>query len=107
MCVDAEMANQIDDSPVPSAQIVGNAFIQQFYVALHKSPELVHKFYLDSSVLSRPGADGAMTSATTIQVGVIKISCNDSQIVFSFLVNRFKHGINSHQHSMCLYKCSH
>lgn len=71
MCVDAEMANQANDYPDPSAQMLGNAFIEQFYLALHKSPAVVHKFYSDSSVLSRPGADGVMKSATTMQVGVL------------------------------------
>ncbi|KAK9748143.1 hypothetical protein RND81_02G038800 [Saponaria officinalis] len=51
----------------PPAQIVGNAFVEQYYHILHQSPELVYRFYQDSSVLSRPDSTGAITSATTMQ----------------------------------------
>ncbi|XP_020537475.1 nuclear transport factor 2 isoform X2 [Jatropha curcas] len=51
----------------PSAQVVGNAFVEQYYHILHQSPGLVHKFYQDSSLLSRPDADGTMTTVTTMQ----------------------------------------
>lgn len=52
----------------PSAQVVGNAFVEQYYHILHHSPDLVYKFYQDSSVLSRPESDGTMTTVTTMQV---------------------------------------
>ncbi|KAL8141884.1 hypothetical protein V2J09_014916 [Rumex salicifolius] len=57
------------DSPAgsPSAQIVGNAFVEQYYQILHQSPEQVFRFYQDSSVLSRPDGNGVMTSVTTMQ----------------------------------------
>lgn len=55
-------------APAPSAEVVGNAFVEQYYHILHQSPELVHKFYQDSSLLSRPDADGIMTTVTTMQV---------------------------------------
>ncbi|PIA33632.1 hypothetical protein AQUCO_04100211v1 [Aquilegia coerulea] len=58
-----EMATQTP----PSAQVVGNAFVEQYYQILHQSPELVHRFYTDMSVLSRPGPDGIMTSVKTMQ----------------------------------------
>ncbi|XP_038695064.1 nuclear transport factor 2-like [Tripterygium wilfordii] len=51
----------------PTAQVVGNAFVEQYYHILHRSPELVYKFYQDSSVVSRPDPHGAMTSVTTMQ----------------------------------------
>ncbi|XP_039033536.1 nuclear transport factor 2-like isoform X2 [Hibiscus syriacus] len=51
----------------PSAQVVGNAFVEQYYHILYNSPELAHKFYHDSSVLSRPDSNGMMTSVTTMQ----------------------------------------
>lgn len=54
-------------APAPSAKVVGNAFVDQYYNILHQSPELVHKFYQDSSLLSRPDADGTMTTVTTMQ----------------------------------------
>ncbi|KAH8487161.1 hypothetical protein H0E87_025940 [Populus deltoides] len=51
----------------PSAEVVGNAFVEQYYHILHESPELVHRFYQDSSSLSRPNTDGFMTTVTTMQ----------------------------------------
>ncbi|KAJ6293922.1 hypothetical protein OIU76_022069 [Salix suchowensis] len=51
----------------PSAEVVGNAFVAQYYHILHESPELVHRFYQDSSSLSRPNTDGFMTTVTTTQ----------------------------------------
>ncbi|XP_042497721.1 nuclear transport factor 2-like isoform X2 [Macadamia integrifolia] len=54
-------------SPPPSAQVVGNAFVEQYYHILHQSPELVYRFYQDSSVLSRPDSNGKMTSVATMQ----------------------------------------
>ncbi|GLU01817.1 hypothetical protein SLE2022_191010 [Rubroshorea leprosula] len=62
------MALQTSNPPTtPSAQVVGNAFVEQYYHILHHSPELVHRFYQDSSVLSRPDINGQMTSVTTMQ----------------------------------------
>ncbi|KAK8978122.1 hypothetical protein V6N11_062918 [Hibiscus sabdariffa] len=51
----------------PSAQVVGNAFVEQYYHILHRSPNLVHRFYQDSSRLSRPDTNGNMTMVTTMQ----------------------------------------
>ncbi|CAK7323219.1 unnamed protein product [Dovyalis caffra] len=51
----------------PSAEVVGNAFVEQYYHILHKSPGLVHRFYQDSSLLSRPDTNGIMTTVTTMQ----------------------------------------
>ncbi|CAI9752746.1 unnamed protein product [Fraxinus pennsylvanica] len=51
----------------PSAQVIGNAFVEQYYHILHHSPELVHRFYLDTSALSRPESDGVMTTVTTMK----------------------------------------
>lgn len=65
------------ESPVaalPSAQVIGNAFVEQYYHVLHRSPELVYKFYQDSSILSRQEPDGTMTSVSTMQVCTFKIS---------------------------------
>ncbi|XWS47921.1 hypothetical protein CRYUN_Cryun13aG0027600 [Craigia yunnanensis] len=55
------------DTPTPSAQVIGNAFVEQYYHILHQSPNLVHKFYQDSSRLSRPDMYGSMTTVTTMQ----------------------------------------
>ncbi|KAL3376460.1 hypothetical protein AABB24_003074 [Solanum stoloniferum] len=51
----------------PSAQVIGNAFVEQYYQIQHHSPESVYRFYQDSSVLSRPDADGVITSVTTMK----------------------------------------
>ncbi|XVE83679.1 hypothetical protein DITRI_Ditri16bG0105900 [Diplodiscus trichospermus] len=62
------MALETDTPPAaPSAQVVGNAFVEQYYHILYTSPELAHRFYHDSSVLSRPDSNGVMTSVTTMQ----------------------------------------
>ncbi|PIN02276.1 RasGAP SH3 binding protein rasputin [Handroanthus impetiginosus] len=53
--------------PAPSAQVVGNAFVEQYYHILHHSPELVHRFYDVTSVLSRPDPNGLMTTVTTME----------------------------------------
>ncbi|XP_023759207.1 nuclear transport factor 2 isoform X2 [Lactuca sativa] len=60
MAAPAEVA-----APV-SAQVVGNAFVQQYYHILHQSPGLVHKFYHDSSKIGRPEEDGTMSVTTTM-----------------------------------------
>ncbi|KAF5807290.1 putative Ras GTPase-activating protein-binding protein [Helianthus annuus] len=62
---------------LPSAQVVGNAFVDQYYHILHQSPELVHKFYQDSSILSRPDTNGLMSSVTTMQAIDEKIQSLD------------------------------
>ncbi|KAL1365840.1 hypothetical protein HN51_013802 [Arachis hypogaea] len=54
-----------DGSPTP--QMVGNAFVEQYYSILHQDPGQVHRFYHDTSVLSRPEDDGTMTTVTTIE----------------------------------------
>ncbi|XP_052184822.1 nuclear transport factor 2-like isoform X2 [Diospyros lotus] len=50
-----------------SAQVVGNAFVQQYYHIQHQSPGLVHRFYQDISKLGRPEGDGSMSITTTMQ----------------------------------------
>ncbi|WKA08309.1 hypothetical protein VitviT2T_026042 [Vitis vinifera] len=54
-------------APLHSAAFVGNAFVDQYYPILHQNPELLYKFYQDSSVLSRPDSSGSMTTVTTLQ----------------------------------------
>ncbi|KAL2523026.1 Nuclear transport factor 2 (NTF2) family protein with RNA binding (RRM-RBD-RNP motif) domain [Forsythia ovata] len=61
------MATQTATPPAPSAQVVGNAFVEQYYHILHHSPELVYRFYQDTSALSRPESDGVMSTVTTMQ----------------------------------------
>ncbi|KAK1435827.1 hypothetical protein QVD17_01597 [Tagetes erecta] len=64
---------------LPSAQVVGNAFVEHYYNMLHESPELVHKYYQDSSILSRPDANGLMSSVTTMTAIDEKIQSLDYQ----------------------------
>ncbi|XWS47200.1 hypothetical protein CRYUN_Cryun14cG0132600 [Craigia yunnanensis] len=52
---------------VPTADVVGNAFVHQYYLILHQSPTLVHRFYHDSSKLGRPEENGVMSITTTTQ----------------------------------------
>lgn len=51
---------------------VGNAFVQQYYLVLHQSPDLVYRFYQDASRLARPARDAGsadgMESVTTMEV---------------------------------------
>uniref|UniRef100_A0A5B6Z0H2 Putative G3BP-like protein isoform X2 n=1 Tax=Davidia involucrata TaxID=16924 RepID=A0A5B6Z0H2_DAVIN len=61
----SEMAATVQQ-PV-SAQVVGNAFIQQYYHILHQSPGLVYRFYQDISKLGRPEENGTMSITTTMQ----------------------------------------
>lgn len=66
------MAIQSDIPPgppsgTPPAELVGSAFVEQYYGLLHSNPEVVHKFYQDISVLSRPEPDGVMKSVTTMK----------------------------------------
>ncbi|KAM3706975.1 hypothetical protein ACB098_03G191100 [Castanea mollissima] len=62
------MASQSEDaSDTASAQVVGHAFVSQYYQILHTNPEEVHKFYNSSSVLNRLGTDGVMSSITTLE----------------------------------------
>ncbi|XVE91623.1 hypothetical protein REPUB_Repub01dG0026200 [Reevesia pubescens] len=60
------MTTQSDPS-ASDPQGIGNAFVKQFYTVLHNDPTQAYKFYLDISVLSRPGPDGAMKSVTTVK----------------------------------------
>ncbi|KAL4571889.1 hypothetical protein LXL04_018656 [Taraxacum kok-saghyz] len=60
------MAAPADVAAPVSAQVVGNAFVQQYYHILHQSPGLVHKFYHEDSKLGRPEEDGTLSLTTTM-----------------------------------------
>ncbi|KAJ0053885.1 hypothetical protein Pint_03169 [Pistacia integerrima] len=53
------MAMQADSSAL-SPEVVGNAFVEQYYSILCQSPDNVHRFYQESNMLSRPDPSGAM-----------------------------------------------
>ncbi|XP_058081709.1 nuclear transport factor 2 isoform X2 [Magnolia sinica] len=63
----ALMASTTSGPAGPGAQVVGNAFVEQYYHILYRSPELVCRFYHDLSEMSRPEPNGAMTSVKTMQ----------------------------------------
>ncbi|EFH39350.1 nuclear transport factor 2 family protein [Arabidopsis lyrata subsp. lyrata] len=56
---------------VPTAactpDMVGNAFVPQYYHILHQSPEHVHRFYQEISKLGRPEENGLMSITSTLQ----------------------------------------
>ncbi|CAK7326216.1 unnamed protein product [Dovyalis caffra] len=62
------MATQVDESIVkPDPKVVGNAFAEQYYNTLSKSPELLHNFYNDASLIGRPGSDGSVSPISTLE----------------------------------------
>lgn len=64
-------SDEISPGEELDAQSVANAFVTQYYMILHKSPGLLHRFYKDQSVLGWPDLDGSMTSVTTMQASVL------------------------------------
>nr|GEZ34222.1 putative G3BP-like protein [Tanacetum cinerariifolium] len=50
-----------------SAKDVADAFLNQYYTILQKSPKEAHKFYQDQSTRTHLCADGSMKSATTLE----------------------------------------
>ncbi|KAK9055634.1 hypothetical protein SSX86_026719 [Deinandra increscens subsp. villosa] len=70
----ADTVASVAPTPV-SAQVVGNAFVQQYYHILHQSPGLVHRFYQDISKLGRPEEDGSMSVTTTMDVCYLVRTC--------------------------------
>ncbi|XP_068327957.1 nuclear transport factor 2-like [Pyrus communis] len=59
------MANQSENTP--TATDVGKNFINQYRQIFRGDSKVLHKFYQDSSVLSRPEQDGSMKSVTTME----------------------------------------
>ncbi|CAH8350392.1 unnamed protein product [Eruca vesicaria subsp. sativa] len=47
--------------------IVGNAFVHQYYYILHQSPQHVHRFYQEISKFGRPEENGVMSITSTLQ----------------------------------------
>uniref|UniRef100_A0ACD5UZ69 Uncharacterized protein n=2 Tax=Avena sativa TaxID=4498 RepID=A0ACD5UZ69_AVESA len=64
--------------PTPPAQVVGNAFVTQYYNILHQSPELVFRFYQEASHIGRPASTGAdLDTVTTMEAINEKITSMD------------------------------
>ncbi|PWA86680.1 nucleotide-binding alpha-beta plait domain-containing protein [Artemisia annua] len=69
-------------APVP-AQVVGHAFVSQYYLILHQSPALVYRFYQDISRVGRPEEDGSMSTTTTmeaINAKILSLNYGESRI---------------------------
>ncbi|XP_050373856.1 nuclear transport factor 2-like [Argentina anserina] len=81
------MANQTEDPPIPSAEMVGTAFVTQYYTILKESPREVYKFYSKDSLLSRPEADDTMTTVETVQAINEKILALDCQRIHILTVD--------------------
>ncbi|KAJ6841624.1 putative G3BP-like protein [Iris pallida] len=62
----------------PPPHVVGNAFVHQYYHVLLTSPDLVHRFYQDSSILTRPNSDEEITPA--INDKLLSYNFNRSEI---------------------------
>ncbi|KAH8502163.1 hypothetical protein H0E87_016801 [Populus deltoides] len=78
------MATQVDESTVKlNPKVVGNVFAEQYYNTLSKSPELLHNFYNDLSLISRPGLDGSEIKKLILSLDykncVVEIQTVDSQ----------------------------
>ncbi|KAJ4831421.1 hypothetical protein Tsubulata_023215 [Turnera subulata] len=59
------MAMEAEKSP-PTPELVGRVFVEQYYTYLNQSPEIVHKFYAENSVVTRPNSEGVMSSTSTL-----------------------------------------
>ncbi|KAL1220283.1 Nuclear transport factor 2 [Cardamine amara subsp. amara] len=55
------------ESNVVDPNIVGNAFVQKYYNHLYESPAEVHKFYLEDSLIMRPGLNGESVSFKSLK----------------------------------------
>ncbi|KAL0737509.1 hypothetical protein Bca4012_013719 [Brassica carinata] len=57
----------VSNVPSVDAHIVGNTFVQRYYPHLYENPAEGYKFYLEESVLGRPGPDGEMVSVKSLK----------------------------------------
>ncbi|CAI0426548.1 unnamed protein product [Linum tenue] len=73
----------VQHATIPPADVVGNAFVHQYYLILRQSPELVHRFYQDDSKLGRPEGNGIMSTTTTMQAineKILSLVCGDFKV---------------------------
>ncbi|CAK8541464.1 unnamed protein product [Lathyrus sativus] len=59
-------SEQLAPTKTPAPDVVGHAFVDQYYHMLHESPQLVHRFYQEVSKLGRPEPNGIMGITTTM-----------------------------------------
>lgn len=88
-------------TPRPSAQVIGNAFVQQYFHILYHTPHLAHRFYRDKSLFSRPDPDGLMTTVTTMEVSMIFLW--NSNFIPELLLSWSAFLINKFPRSFCIY----
>lgn len=60
-------AQQVISVVVHPTQVVGNAFVTQYYNVLHQSPQKAYKFYQDCSKLGRPSTNGDLITVTIME----------------------------------------
>ncbi|CAH2037872.1 unnamed protein product [Thlaspi arvense] len=72
------------NAPLVDPHIVGNAFVQKYYVHLYDSPAEMHRFYLEDSVLGRPGSDGEMVSVKSLK------AINDQIMSFDYVNSKIQ-----------------
>ncbi|PRQ25462.1 putative nucleotide-binding alpha-beta plait domain, NTF2-like domain-containing protein [Rosa chinensis] len=58
----------VQQQVAPTADVVGNAFVLQYYHILEQSPEHVYRFYQDDSKFGRPEDNGMMKTVTTMDI---------------------------------------
>lgn len=62
------------DEEAPDPQKIGQVFVMQYYMQMHKDPSQMHRFYLSDSVFSRGGPEmGTVTPVVGQQVRIMKI----------------------------------
>lgn len=75
-------AEEADPSPALLPEMVAEQFVPGYYKALCNYPDVLHRYYEDSSTISRPNLDGVMSSASTMQgisekiLSLEYLSCN-------------------------------
>ncbi|XP_058206464.1 nuclear transport factor 2-like isoform X2 [Rhododendron vialii] len=70
------------------AQVVANAFVQQYYLIQQQSPGLVHRFYQEESKLGRPEDDGTMSTTTTLQAineKILSLNCGQYRAEITYV----------------------
>ncbi|GAB2297140.1 hypothetical protein Dimus_031240 [Dionaea muscipula] len=62
------METQVDGSSLDfPPEVVAHAFVKRFYTLLHEHPDQVYKFFDESSMMTRTGADGSLTTVTGME----------------------------------------
>lgn len=80
--------------------IVGNVFVQKYYNHLYESPEEVHKFYLEDSLLMRPGLDGEMVTFKSL-----KVSSFNGIFTYYIVCVNLNQTVSSLMHSINVSSC--